>query len=115
MQMRVLFALDGSAYRDEVVSAFEQHRPHFWVRSVDLRDMTFEALHFRPHLVVFDGAGRGPLVPSGEWAWVQLFRRAPTFAIVQIGGRYRRMENIGVEDLLAIADEVEEQGFGDGQ
>jgi hypothetical protein len=36
-------------------------------------------------------------------------------AIVQVGQSYRWVENVGVEDLLAIADEVEEKVFGEGQ
>jgi hypothetical protein len=59
MRMRVLFASDAAAYRDEVVSVFERHRPHFCMRSVEPGDVTLEALRFRPHLVVFDGADRG--------------------------------------------------------
>jgi hypothetical protein len=114
MRMRVLFASDAAAYRDEVVSAFERHRPHFCMRSVEPGDLTLEAPRFRPHLMVLDGADLGTLADSREQAWVQLFRRVPTFAIVQMGGRYRRVENVGVEDLLAIADEVEEQGFSHG-
>jgi hypothetical protein len=37
----------------------------------------------------------------------------PTLAIIKIGGRYQRMDNVRVEDLLAIADEVEELSFGE--
>jgi hypothetical protein len=110
----VLFALDDPTYCEEIVSAFERCRPHFRVRSVERREMTSEALRFRPHLVVFDAFDRRPLVTlQEEWDWVQLFRRVPTLAIIKIGGRYQRMDNVRVEDLLAIADEVEELSFGE--
>jgi hypothetical protein len=113
MHMRVLLALEEAAYREKVASAFERHRPHFWVRTVEPKDMTFEAVRFGPHLVVCEAAG-GRLVTPTAWAWVQLFRRGGlTFAVAQVGQRYRRVENVGVEDLLAIADEVEEQVFGE--
>jgi hypothetical protein len=115
MRMRVLFASDAAAYRDEVVSAFERHRPHVQVRTVEPGDIRLKSLRFRPHLVVLDSADRGLLDLSGELAWVQLFRRVPTFAIVHVGGLYRRVEYVGVEDLLNIADEVEEQGLGEGR
>jgi hypothetical protein len=115
MQMRVLLALEEAARRKEVASAFERHRAHFLVRSVDPQEMTLEATRFQPHLVVCEAAA-GPLVAPRAWARVHLFTHGGLpVAIVQVGQSYRWVENVGVEDLLAIADEVEEHVFGEGQ
>jgi hypothetical protein len=113
--MRVLLALEEAARREEVASAFERHRLHFWVRSVDPQLMTLEAVRFQPHLVVCEAAA-GPLVAPTARARVHLFTHGGVpVAVVQVGQSYRWMENIGVEDLLAIAEEVEEKVFGEGQ
>jgi hypothetical protein len=115
MHMRVLLALEEAAYREEVASALERHRAHFRVRTVDPQEMTLEAARFHPHLVVCEAAA-GPLVVSSAWAWVHLFTHGGLpVAIVQVGQSYRWVKNVGVEDLLAIADEVEEQVFGESQ
>lgn len=113
--MRVLLALEDAAYRQEVASAFERHRPHLRVRTVDPQEMTLEALRFRPHLLVCEAAA-GALVAPRAWARVYLFTHGGLpVAIVQEGQSYRWVENVGVEELLAIAEEVEEQLFGAGQ
>jgi hypothetical protein len=115
MHMRVLLALEEAAYREEVASAFERHRPHLRVHTVDPQKMTLEAVSFQPHLVVCE-AGAGPLVVPKAWARVHLFTHGGVpVAIVQVGQSYRWVENVGVEDLLAIADEVEEKVFGESQ
>jgi hypothetical protein len=115
MHVRVLLALEEAARREEVASAFERHRPHFLVRSVDPQEMTLEAVSFQPHLEVCE-AEVGPLVAPKAWARVHLFtHRGVPVAIVQVGQSYRWVENVGMEDLLAIAGEVEEKVFGEGQ
>jgi hypothetical protein len=114
MHMRVLLALEEAAYREEVASAFERHRPHFRVRTVDPQEMTLEAVRFQPHLIVCEAAA-GSLVAPRACAWLHLFTHGGLpVAIVQIGQSYRWVKNVGVEDLLAIAEEVEEI-FGEDQ
>jgi hypothetical protein len=51
------------------------------------------------------GVGAGALVHS----------RGLPVAVVQVGQSYRWVENVGVEDLLTIAEEVEEEAVGEGQ
>jgi hypothetical protein len=92
-------------YGQALAFALQQNRPQAEVVRVEPEDLDGDLGGFDPQLVVCNEATdrvRG-LAPS----WVALTYPRAVEAAVFLGGRRRRMEDVGVPDLLAVMDEAE--------
>ena len=108
--MRVLVAYEETyrSYRDAIVRAIRDHRPHFTV--LDITPQEFEASleRFEPHAVVssrpsaeYPGGGRG--------AWVELPTEPSQSGDVCVGGDHDGTVNPNLEKVLGALDGAEER------
>ncbi len=105
---RVLFAYDDShlAYRDALVRVIRTLRPQLVVKAVELRSLEAEVERMEPHLVVSSRSNTANA--GGRAAWYRLSQEPAEPSEVCVGGRRSRSENPGLEDLVAVVDQVQE-------
>ena len=106
--MRVLIAYEDShrAYGEALERTIRGLRPSVEVSLVQARQLGVEMWRLDPHLVV---SGKPNTVdPGGRAAWVTLSEEPEEPSEVCVGGTRKRMENPGMEELLAVLDEMEE-------
>lgn len=105
---RVLFAYEDShlAYRDAFVRIIRALRPHVVVTAVELRSLEAEVERLEPHLVVSSRSNTADA--GGVAAWYRLSQEPAEPSEVCFGGRRCRSENPGLEELVAVVDQVQE-------
>lgn len=106
--VRVLFAYEDThlSYRDTFVRVVRTLRPRLAVTAVGMRSLESEVRRLEPHLVVSsrpDTFDRG-----GGAAWYKLSPEPDEPSEVCLGGRRSRTWNPGLNELVAVIDEVEE-------
>ncbi len=108
--MRVLVAYEEAynAYRDAIVRAIGQHRPHFTLLGTTPAALGPALERFEPHVVVssrpsaeYPGSGRG--------AWVELPAEPSRGGEVCVGGEREGTVNPGIGRVLGALDEAEER------
>ncbi len=108
--MRILVAYEEvyRSYRDAIVLAIKDHRPHFAVLDATLRELEAALERFEPHAVVasrpsaeYPGEGRG--------AWVELPTEPSQSGDVCVGGDHDGTVNPNLEKVLGALDEAEER------
>ena len=106
---RVLVAYEDShlAYRDALVRVIRALRPQVAVTVVELRSLEVEVERLEPHLVV---SSRSNTADAGGMAvaWYRLSQEPAEPSEVCLGGRRSRSENPGLEELVAVVDQVQE-------
>lgn len=105
---RVLFAYEEShlAYGDALARVIRALRPQLVVTVVELRSLEAEVERLEPHLVVSSRSNTAD--PGGVAAWYRLSQEPAEPSEVCVGGRRFRFENPGLEDLVAVVDQVQE-------
>ncbi len=104
---RVLITIAPRSYREALALAIHRYRQPAEVRIAPPGDLVREVDHFRPHLVVCNEATEQMLgsVPS----WVEILFHDSLDANVRVDEkRTRKIEDIGIDDLLEVFDETEE-------
>jgi len=108
--MRVLVAYEKAyrSYRDAIVWAIRDHRPHFTVLGTTPQEFEAALERFEPHAVVsshpsaeYPGGGRG--------AWVELPTEPSQGGDVCVGGDHDGTVNPNLEKVLGALDKAEER------
>ena len=110
VSMRVLVAYEEAyrSYRDALVRAIKDHRPHFVVLEATLRELKLALERLEPHAVVCSR-------PSTEYprgakgAWVELPIEPTRSGDICIGGDHEGAVNLELEQVLSALDETEER------
>lgn len=107
--IRVLVAIAPTMYRQTVTLFLRSQRQHLEVESADhLADLERECALFEPHLLVcHDGVPEG--ARNRAFSLVEIHYSDGLDALVKMNDKDpRRVEDIEIEDLLAVVDETEE-------
>lgn len=105
-EVRIIMAIEPRAYREAIGEVIGDLRPNFKVTIVESENLIEEVVRLDPELVIC--AQPESLIPGGRPAWVEYRPYAKIAARVKLDGRYTELEEVGLEDLLSIADEAEE-------
>jgi len=103
--MRVLVANEPRSYRDVIVAAFQEFRPHVEVMTADPEDLDREILRVNPHLVVCSHLTEA--VESYPLSWVMLYPNNETRTVISIGGEQTVGADIEFNNLLSVIDRTE--------
>lgn len=76
------------------------------VTAVELRSLEAEVERLEPHLVVSSRSNTADA--GGVVAWYRLSQEPAEPSEVWLGGRRSRSENPGLEELVAVVDQVQE-------
>jgi hypothetical protein len=101
----VLVAIAPRSYREAVALYLHQHRPQAQVSIVSPEGLDAEVGRSAPHLVVCNEANEA--VREVAITWVRTLFEDSLSAEVSIDGRSRRVEDVGMDDLLEIFDRTE--------
>lgn len=104
--MRVLITIAPLSYRQVLMLAFRRLCPRVEVIVVGPEELDTEVERFAPDLVVCDTVTQR--VRAGVASWVEILFENDLDANVCVGGVSSRLEGFGIEDLLAVSDEVEQ-------
>lgn len=108
--MRVLVAYEEvyRSYRDAIVLAIKDHRPHFAVLDATLRELEAALERLEPHAVVCSRPS-AEYPSGGKGAWVELPIEPTRSGDVCIGGDHEGAVNLELEEVLSALDETEER------
>jgi hypothetical protein len=101
----VLVAIAPRSYREAVALYIHQHRPRAEVSAISPEGLDAEVRRSSPHLVVYNEASEAVCEVAISWARI-LFEDSLD-AEVSIDGRSRRVEDVGMGDLLELFDQTE--------
>lgn len=106
--MRILVTVKPQMYREALALALHEHRPDDEVLLAPPELLDGQAKDFGPHVLLrndTDGA-----VPEGlenVVCRIEVLFSDGLNAKIRLGGRFWKIEDISIDDLLGILDEVE--------
>ena len=101
----MLVAIAPRSYREAVALYIHQHRPQAEVSTISPEGVDAEVRRSSPHLVVCNEASEA--VREVAISWVRILFEDSLGAQVSIDGRSRRVEDVGMDDLLEAFDRTE--------
>ncbi len=108
--MRILVTVQPQMYREALALALQRYRPEAEVLLYPLESPDGELESFGPHLLVrndTDEANLLPLVGEKLLCWVEILYSDGMDAKIHLDGEVRQIRDIGMDDLLALVEEVE--------
>lgn len=107
--MRILVTVKPQMYRETLALALHQHRPDTEVMIAPSESLDGEVDRFEPHLLVRnDNDAAGPESLEAIVCRIEILFSDGMGARINLNGQIREMEDMSVDDLLAVLDEVEE-------
>lgn len=105
--MRILVVYEDSyrSYGQTMVGAIRGLRPQVEAELIQVRELEAEVGSFDPHLVICNRANT--VDPGSRLAWVRLSDDPDEPSEFCLAGRRWGAENPGIEEVLAIIDEME--------
>ncbi len=103
--MRILVANEPRSYRDVIVAAFQEHRPHVEVMTVEPEDLDREILRINPHLVVCSRLTE--TVEIHPLSWIILYPNNETRTVISIVGERTVGADFEFSSLLSVIDQTE--------
>lgn len=103
----IILANEPRAYREVIAAACGRRRPQLTVIAVEPDELDARLRHrgrAERWLVVHNRPS--PAVEVGSFAWVRLAPDGEPGAVVGLAGRRATLAAVGLDDLLAIIDEV---------
>ena len=102
---RVLLAFEPRMYREVLVTALRRHRPLVESVLAEPAALDHTAGSFEPHLIVCNHATQ--TVRDSAAAWVEVQVKDSLDAVTCVGGKRSEIQNLSLDDLLAVLDEAE--------
>ena len=107
--MRILVTVKPQMYRETLALALHEHRPGDEVMLTAAGSLDGEVKSFGPHLLVRnDNDGAAPEALETVACRIDVLLTDGMGARINLDGRVWKREDMGVADLLAVVDEVEE-------
>ena len=107
--MRILVTVKPQMYRETVALTLHKHRPDAEVMIATSESLDGEVTRFRPHLLVRnDDDGAGPESLNAIACRIEILYTDGMGARINLDGRVWKIDDMCVEDLLAVVDEAEE-------
>jgi hypothetical protein len=104
--LRVLFTVSPRMYREALALFVHRHRPDLEVRVAPPETLTEESRRFRPQLVVRnDNDGVDPEVLAQIPYLIEVLYSDSMNARISADGRVTEIQDISMDDLLALVDE----------
>ena len=101
----MLVAVAPRSYREAVALYIYQHRPQAQVSTISPEGLDAEVRRSSPHLVVCNEASEA--VRKVAIGWARILFEDSLGAQISIDGRSRRVEDVGMDDLLEVFDRIE--------
>ncbi|QIN81483.1 hypothetical protein GBA63_01710 [Rubrobacter tropicus] len=107
--MRILVTVKPKMYRETLALALHEHRPDAEVMIASADSLDGQVRDFAPDLLVRnDNDGLSPEDFVGIACRIEVLFSDGMDVRVNLDGRVREIKDMGVADLLAVLDEVEE-------
>jgi hypothetical protein len=103
--MRALIANEPRVYREVLVDALQEFRPHVEISTVEPEGIDAEVERLCPHLVVSSRVST--VAPAGPLTWVMLYPNGENWAEIVMAGERVTITGTGFGDLLSIIDSTE--------
>ena len=104
--VRVLVAIKPQMYREVLAFYLRQQRPRYEVVLASPQTLQAEARRARPHLIF---ANEVPPKLKEMTFWVEVRTDNGLVATISVDGYSTTIEDVSLEDLLAVVDKAEEQ------
>lgn len=112
--MRILVTVKPKMYRETLALTLHKHRPNAEVMLASADSVDGRVKEFAPDLLVRnDNDGLAPEYLNAIACRIEVLYTDGMGARINLNGRIREVEDMGVEDLLAVLDEVEEYISGE--
>ena len=108
--VRVLVAIEPKMYREVIAFHISQQRPKADVALASRQTLQAEAKRTRPHLII---ASEVPTMLTEKmdffFFWVKLHADGRLDADIKTNGCSTTIEDVSLEDLVALVDKAEEE------
>lgn len=106
--MRILVTVQPQMYREALALALHDYRPDAEVLLGQLKFLNGKAEDFRPHLLVRNDTDEADTeLWENVLCWVEILYSDGMDARVRIDGEVQEIEDISMQDLLAIVERAE--------
>ena len=106
--MRVLITVQPQMYREALAVALRRHRPDAEVVLGSPESLDSQMGPFSPHLLLRNDTDRDDMdQEKGVLCWIEILYSDSLDAKVSIDGEVWNIEDISMDDLMALVDKVE--------
>lgn len=106
--MRVLITVQPQMYREALAVALRRHRPDAEVVLGSPESLDGQMGPFSPHLLLRNDTNRDDMdQEKGVLCWIEILYSDSLDAKVSIDGEVWNIEDISMDDLMALVDKVE--------
>ena len=106
--VRILVAIEPQMYRQVLAFYIRQERPHSEVILASSLTLQAEAERMRPHLIIADEVP-SELMEMGSFFWVELSKENSLVATISANGHSATIDDVSLQDFLAVVDKAEEE------
>jgi hypothetical protein len=112
--VRILVTTKPKMYREAIALALHRHRPDAEVMLVSAESLDGEIESFQPHLLLHnDKDGIPPEALESVTCRIEILFSDDMDARVVVDGEVTRIEDMSIDELLAVVDEVETRILGE--
>lgn len=106
--MRILITVQPQMYREALAIALRRHRPDAEVVLGSPESLGGQVEPFSPHLLLRNDTDRAGIeLQKGVLCWIEILYSDSLDAKISIDGEVWHIEDISMDDLMALVDKVE--------
>ena len=106
--VRILVAIEPQMYGEVLAFHIRQERPLSEVVLASSQTLWAEAERTRPHLIIANAVSP-ELKEKSSFLWVEVSMADGLVANISVNGHSTTIEDVSLEDLVAVVDKAEEE------
>jgi len=107
--VRILVAIEPQMYGEVLAFHFRQERPLSEVVLASSQSLWAEAERMRPHLIIANEVSPELIKEKSSFFWVEVRMVDGLVANVSANGHSDTIEDVSLEELVAVVDKAEEE------
>ena len=108
-EVRILVAIEPQMYGEVLAFHIRQERPLSEVVLASSQSLWAEAERMRPHLIIANEVSPELIKEKSSFFWVEVRMADGLVATISANGHSDTIEDVSLEELVAVVDKAEEE------